>query len=70
MEDIGIFYVRLVNFAAIWYFGGVLVFSMPFGIFLANWYIFPELVFCAKKNLATLSCKFTHWIKSECLRGL
>jgi hypothetical protein len=42
MEDIGIFYVHLVNGPAIW------LILWPFGAF------FPVLVCCTKKNLATL----------------
>jgi hypothetical protein len=42
MEDVGIFYVHLINFPAIWYI------YPPFGTF------FPVLVCCTKKNLATL----------------
>jgi hypothetical protein len=49
MEDVGVFY-------AIWYI------LLPFGIvyghlvyFLVIWYIFPVLVRCNKKNLATLT---------------
>jgi hypothetical protein len=48
MEDVGILYVHLVYFTAIWF------------IFVAFWYIlwlfgifFPVLVCCTKKNLAT-----------------
>jgi hypothetical protein len=44
----GIFYCHLVYFIAIWY------------IFWF-WYIFPLLVFCSKKNLATLP----GWIRSH-----
>jgi hypothetical protein len=45
MEDIGIFYGHLVYFVAIWYI------LCLFGI------NFPVLVFCTKKNLATLYMK-------------
>jgi hypothetical protein len=42
----------LAYFMAIWFI------LRPFGIFcgllIVNWYIFPFLVFCSKKNLATL----------------
>jgi hypothetical protein len=55
MEDVGTFYDHLVYFAAICYT------LWPFGIFCGNlvyfmviWYIFPVLVCCTKKNLATL----------------
>jgi hypothetical protein len=40
MEDVGPFY-------------GLLLYFMDIG-FVVIWYIFPVLVFCAKKNLATL----------------
>jgi hypothetical protein len=50
MEDVGIFYDRLVYFTANWY-----------TYFMAIWYIlwsfgilFPILLCCTKKNLATL----------------
>jgi hypothetical protein len=42
IEDVGIFYVHLVNFPAIWHN------IWPFGIF------YPVLVCCIEKNLATL----------------
>jgi hypothetical protein len=42
MENAGIFYGHLVHYI-LWPFGNVLVI----------WYIFPALVYCAKKNLAT-----------------
>jgi hypothetical protein len=42
MEDVDIFYGHLVHFTAIWYI------LWLFGIY------FPALVFCTKKNLATL----------------
>jgi hypothetical protein len=49
IEDVGIFYVHLVDFPDIW---NIL---LPFGIFspvLVHFY--PLLVCCAKTNLATL----------------
>jgi hypothetical protein len=49
MEDAGILYGHLVNYQAIWYIFGTLV-----GIFCVFWYIFPILVYCATKNLATI----------------
>jgi hypothetical protein len=42
MKNVGIFYGNLVYFVAIWY------------ILWSFWYIFPVLVICTKKNLATL----------------
>jgi hypothetical protein len=62
MEGAGIFYGHLVYFVAIWYilwlFG---IFCGHLVYFVANWYILwlfgihsPVLVFCTKKNLATL----------------
>jgi hypothetical protein len=41
MVDVGIFYGHLAYFVAIWYIFG-------------NLYVFPVLVCCTKKNLATL----------------
>jgi hypothetical protein len=48
--DVGKFYGHLVYFVAI------LVYFMAFWCvyFMVIWYIFPVLVRCAKKNLATL----------------
>jgi hypothetical protein len=46
MENGGIFYGHLQYFKAIWYIYGHLAML---------WYILPVLVYCAKKNLATLS---------------
>jgi hypothetical protein len=49
MEDAGIFYGPLVYFAAILvHFVAVLV------CFMVTWNIFPVLVCCTRKNLATL----------------
>jgi hypothetical protein len=49
MEDAGIFYGRLVHFMV---FCCIL---WTFGLVCGNLvYIFPVLVFCTKKNLATL----------------
>jgi hypothetical protein len=49
MEDVGIFYGHLVHFMAFWYI------LWTFGIVRGNLiFIFPVLVFCTKKNLATL----------------
>jgi hypothetical protein len=48
MENLGIFYDHLVYFTAIGNIYGHLV------CFVVIWYIFPVLVFWAKKNLATL----------------
>jgi hypothetical protein len=48
-ENPGIFYDNLVYFTAL---GNIL---WPFGIFCGHFvYIFPVLVFCTEKNLATL----------------
>jgi hypothetical protein len=65
MEDIGIFYGHLDNFPAIlyplWHFG---IFLCSFGVCMnveAVWYIFPVLVSCIKKNLATLYWKIQFW---------
>jgi hypothetical protein len=49
LEDVGIFYGRLVHFTVFFnIFYGHLV------QFVVIWYIFPVSVFCTKKNLATL----------------
>jgi hypothetical protein len=64
MEDIDIFYGRLVYLTAFWYF------LWPCGIF------FPALVFCTKKNLAILlgqvpkggtpsECRSSDWRSSQ-----
>jgi hypothetical protein len=44
----GKFYAHFEYNTAIWYI------LWPFGNFVAIWYIFPVLVFCVNKNLATL----------------
>jgi hypothetical protein len=48
MEDVGIFYGHLVHFTVFCYI------LLTFGIVCGNLVIFPVLVFCTKKNLATL----------------
>jgi hypothetical protein len=48
MEKIGIFNSHLEYIMNIWYI------LWPFGNLMAIWYIFPILVYCVKKNLATL----------------
>jgi hypothetical protein len=48
MEDVGIFYGHLVHFTA---FGYIL---WPFSIFFGHLVYFSVLVYCTKKNLATL----------------
>jgi hypothetical protein len=48
MEDVGMFYDRLVCFMAFCIFCGHWVY------YTMIWYIFPILVRCAMKNLATL----------------
>jgi hypothetical protein len=60
MEDVGIFYGHLFHFTVFWYilwtfgiFYGCLVF------FVVIWCIFPVLVFCTMKNLATLAPSHT-----------
>jgi hypothetical protein len=55
MEDVGKFYGRSVYFTAISYFYGHLVYFMTIWYILRSfWYIVPILVYCTKKNLATL----------------
>jgi hypothetical protein len=53
MEDVGIFYGHLVYFIAIKNIFGNLV------NFMVIWHIFPILVCCTKKNLATLVRAFS-----------
>jgi hypothetical protein len=48
MENVGIFYGHLEYFTAIWYIFGL------FDNVVVIWYIFHVLVYCVKKNLATL----------------
>jgi hypothetical protein len=48
MEDVGIFNGHLVYFTAIW------CILWTFGLFCSNLYMYPVLVYCTKKNLATL----------------
>jgi hypothetical protein len=49
MKNVDMLYDQLVYFTAV---GSIL---WPFDIFMVVWYIFPVLVCCAKKNLATLT---------------
>jgi hypothetical protein len=37
-------------------FYGHLVYFWPFGRVVVLWYIFPVLIYCVRKNLATLTC--------------
>jgi hypothetical protein len=48
MENVGIFYGHLVYFVVLWKS------LWLFGIFCSHWVYFSALVFCAKKDLATL----------------
>jgi hypothetical protein len=57
MEDAGIFYGHLVHFMVFCYL------LWTFGIVCGNLVYFPVLVFCTKKNLATL-------LKKVCLDKL
>jgi hypothetical protein len=55
MEDVGIFYGHLSYFMGIWpILWPVGIFYAPLFYFIVIWYIFPILVCCTKKNLATL----------------
>jgi hypothetical protein len=47
-ENVGEFYGHLEYFTAIWYT------FWPLVNVVVIWYIFPVLVYCVKKNLATL----------------
>jgi hypothetical protein len=53
MEDVGIFYGHLVYV----FYGQIGKFNGHLVQFVVIWYIFPILVCCTKKNLATLSDK-------------
>jgi hypothetical protein len=48
MDNVGIFCDNMEYFTAIWYI------LWPYGNLVVIWYIFPCLVNCVKKNLATL----------------
>jgi hypothetical protein len=48
MENVGLFHVNLVPFMPNWYI------SWTFGLFGGIRYIFTILVYCSKRNLATL----------------
>jgi hypothetical protein len=49
MEDVGVFYGRLINFPGIWHI------LWWFGIFSPFWYILSVSECCTKKNLAALN---------------
>jgi hypothetical protein len=53
MKDVGIFYSRLV-----YYFWRFITFCGDLVYLMVIWYIFPILVCCTKKHLATL---VSHW---------
>jgi hypothetical protein len=59
MEDVGIFYGRLVYFMDVWsilwpfWILAILYFSYLLVYFMVIWYIFPVSVYCTNKNLAT-----------------
>jgi hypothetical protein len=48
MENVDILYGHLEYFTAIWHI------VWPFGKVVVIWYIFPVLVYCINKNLASL----------------
>jgi hypothetical protein len=55
-EDVGIFYGHLVHFTDTWsILRSLLYFMDNWYILWSFWYIFLVLVFCAPKNLATLT---------------
>jgi hypothetical protein len=62
MEDVGIFgpfclfYGQMIHFMSIWY------------ILWSFWYIFPVLVCCTEKNLATLNCISSDFFPVRILR--
>jgi hypothetical protein len=41
-----------------------------FGNFVVIWYIFSALVYCTKKNLATLFCVYETFLKKACLEKM
>jgi hypothetical protein len=53
MEKVGIFIAQLEVIIKIWYI------LCPFGNLVPIWYIFPILVYCVEKNLATLQVHST-----------
>jgi hypothetical protein len=55
MENVFIWSVHLEYFTTIGY-----IYS-TFGNFVVIWCIFPALVYCTKKNLATLVCVYSWW---------
>jgi hypothetical protein len=60
MEDVGIFYGHLVHFTVFCYI------LLTFGIVRSNLVYFHVLVFCTKKNLATLTlCRFEEERRTE-----
>jgi hypothetical protein len=58
VKDVGLFYGNLVYLAAIWYM--FWLFGICFGYL--EYVFFPVLVYCTKKNLATLiwASAFSH----------
>jgi hypothetical protein len=59
MEDFGIFYGHLVHVTVFCYI------LWTFGMLVVSWYIFSVLVFCTKKNLATLPYICVYAFRSE-----
>jgi hypothetical protein len=66
MEDVGIFYGHLVYV----FYGQIGKFNGHLVQFVVIWYIFPILVCCTKKNLATLTNKSTIIKKTYCGRKI
>jgi hypothetical protein len=62
MEDVSTFYGHLVHFMVFCYI------LFTFGIVRGDLVFFPVLVFCTKKNLATLPCFRSASVRS-CLGG-
>jgi hypothetical protein len=59
MENVGSFCGHLEYITAVWYIIG------PFGNLVVSWYFFPVLIYCIKKNLATLLR--TNWFALQAL---
>jgi hypothetical protein len=67
-EEVGIFYGNLVYFMAVWYilclfgiiYGHLVYFITIWFVLMVPWYIFPALVCCTRKNLATLLLSSLH----------
>jgi hypothetical protein len=69
MEDVAMFYGRLVYLTAIWYI------LWPFGVFYGHLVHFPALLFCAKKksgnpDLHSLTDKSDHNFRTKLIHKM